>query len=255
MRLKSIPLAIAVFVIFFGGIAFTSAMNWWQTESSKIPARYSDGEASGQYNPADIRGSYTFGDINKNFGVPLTDLQAAFRLPADEDAAAVKVNSLETLYAGLPVEMGTGSVRLFTAFYLGLPYDLASNAETYLFTEAATVLTASGKMTPDQAEFLKTHTLSADGTVPAPGAPAVTETPAAAPAAEATEHTAPAGTITGKTTFGDLMAMGLSADVIQSVIGEPVPDAATVVKDYAAAKGLEFSTLKADLQSKLGAAK
>ena len=243
MRLKSIPLSILIFVILFGGIAFTSAMNWWQTESSKIPARYTEGEAAGQYNPADIRGSYTFGDINKNFGIPLVDLQAAFRLPAGGDAAAVKVNSLETLYAELPIEMGTGSVRLFTAFYLGLPYDLASNEDTYLFPEAAAVLKASGKMTAEQAEFLSTHTLTDEQPSPDAAAPVVDETQSPTPAA--------AGTITGKTTFQQLLDMGLSAEDIQEAVGEPVPDPAMVVKDFATTKGLEFSTLKTTLQSKL----
>ncbi len=249
MKLKSIPLGILIFVILFGGIAFTSAMNWWQTESSKIPARYTEGEASGEYNPADIRGSYTFGDINKNFGIPLADLQAAFRLPAGGDVAAIKVNSLETLYAELPVEMGTGSVRLFTAFYLGLPYDLVSNEDTYLFPEAAAVLKAGGKMTAEQEEFLSTHTLTDEQPSPESAAPMVSPTPATA----ATEHVAPAGAITGKTTFQQLLDMGLSAEDIQSAIGEPVPDAAMAVKDFAAAKGLEFSTLKTALQSKLDA--
>jgi len=253
MRLKSIPLGILIFFILFGGIAFTSAMNWWQTESSKIPARYTEGEAAGQYNPADIRGSYTFGDINKNFGIPLADLQTAFRLPASGDVSTIKVNSLETLYSGLSVEMGTGSVRLFTAFYLGLPYDLASNEETFLFPEAASVLKASGKMTADQAEFLSTHTLKDAQTSTDTAAPAVETTQSPTPAAASTEHVAPAGTITGKTTFQQLLDMGLSAADIQSAIGEPVPDPAMAVKDYATAKGLDFSTLKTALQSKLDA--
>ena len=253
MKLKSIPLGILILVILFGGIGVTSAMNLWQTESSKIPARYTEGEAAGQYNPADIRGSYTFGDINKNFGIPLTDLQAAFRLPAGGDVAAVKVNTLETLYEDLAVEMGTGSVRLFTAFYLGLPYDLASNEETYLFPEAAAVLKTSGKMTPDQAEFLSTHTLTDEQPVSDTAAPAVEATQSPTPAAAATEHVAPAGTITGKTTFQQLMDMGLSAEDIQTAIGEPVPDPAAAVKDFASAKGLEFSTLKTTLQSMLDA--
>ncbi|NMB59972.1 MAG: hypothetical protein GYA12_12450 [Chloroflexi bacterium] len=253
MRLKSIPLGILIFFILFGGIAFTSAMNWWQTESSKIPARYTEGEAAGQYNPADIRGSYTFGDINKNFGIPLTDLQAAFRLPAGGDVSTIKVNSLETLYEGLTIEMGTGAVRLFTAFYLGLPYDLASNEETFLFPEAAAVLKTNGKMTADQAEFLSTHTLKDEQPSSDTAAPAVEATRSPTPAAASTEHVAPAGTITGKTTFQQLLDMGLSAADIQSAIGEPVPDPAMAVKDYATAKGLEFSTLKTALQSKLDA--
>jgi hypothetical protein len=247
MRLKSIPLAIVLFAILFGGIAVTTAMNWWQTESTKIPAKFTEGEAAGQFNPADIRGSYTFGDINKNFGIPLADLQSAFRLPAGGDTAAFQVKSLEELYADLPVEMGTGSVRLFTAFYLGLPNDLASNAETYLFPEAAAVLETSGKMTAEQAAFLPAHTLSANLAIPELAAPEAEVTPVP----DATEHVAPVGTITGKTTFQQLMDMGLNKEAIQTVIGEPVPDAAMPIKDYASGKGLEFSTLKTELQSKL----
>ena len=159
MKLSSFPLAVAIFVLLFGGIGFTSAMNWWQTESTKVPAKYSEGAAAGEYNPADIRGSYTFGAINESFGIPLEDLQVAFRLPSGGDTAAFPVKSLEDLYADLPVEMGTGSVRLFTAFYKGLPYDLAANQETYLFPEAAEILKSKGSMTPDQVAFLPDHTL------------------------------------------------------------------------------------------------
>ncbi len=256
MRLKSIPLAIAIFVILFGGIGFTTAMNWWQTESTKVPAVYTEGNAAGQFNPADIRGSYTFGDINKNFGIPLADLQTAFRLPAGGDAAAFQVKSLEELYADLPVEMGTGSVRLFTAFYKGLPYDLAANTDTYLFPEAATLLQSNGQMTPDQVSFLPAHTLTSDLQVPGSAAPEVAPTalPAvdqATPEAVPTVHVAPAGSITGKTTFQELLDWGLTPEVIETVLGEPMPDASTIIKDHVTAKGLEFSTLKTELQAKL----
>ena len=87
MTLTSKPLAALVVFILFGGIFFSSLMGWWQTESTKEAATFTGGEFAGQANPADIRGSYTFGDVNKNFGVPLADLAVAFRLPAGADAA------------------------------------------------------------------------------------------------------------------------------------------------------------------------
>jgi len=61
MQLKSIPLAFVILVVFFGGIGASGALNYWQTESSKIPEKFLTGEVAGEYNPADIRGSYTFG--------------------------------------------------------------------------------------------------------------------------------------------------------------------------------------------------
>ncbi len=257
MRLKSIPLAIIILVILFGSISVTTVLGWWQTETSKVPAVYAKGEAAGQFNPADIRGSYTFGDINKNFGIPLDDLQKAFRVPNEGDMAAFQVKSLEEMYVDLPVEMGTGSVRLFAAFYKGLPYDLEANADTHLFPEAADILRAIGKMTADQAAFLSTHTLTTDGRLPGESSEE-SASPTAAPAADstiqtvtATEHVQPAGTIVGKTTFLQLLDWGMKPEDIESVLGESMPDVGMIIKDYATTKGLEFSTLKTDLQVKL----
>ena len=40
MTLTSKPLAAILFVILFGGIMFSTAMGWWQPESSKEAATY-----------------------------------------------------------------------------------------------------------------------------------------------------------------------------------------------------------------------
>jgi hypothetical protein len=253
MRLSSFPLAVAILVLLFGGIGFSTAMNWWQTESTKVPAKYSEGEAAGEYNPADIRGSYTFGAINDSFGIPLKDLQIAFRLPAGGDTAAFTVKSLEELYAELPVEMGTGSVRLFTAFYKGLPFDLAANQETYLFPEAAEILKSSGSMTPDQAAFLPGHTLTGDLQIPKTAAvPEIqvtqqAEVESAVPAP--TKHVVADMTVTGKTTFQNLLDWGVTSEEIATLLGEPMPEVTSLIKDYVASKGLDFSTLKGKIQA------
>lgn len=251
MRLKSIPLAITIFVLLFGGIGLSMTFNWWQTESRKIPARFSEGEAAGEFNPADIRGSYTFGDINKNFGIPLEDLRVAFRLPTDVDPATFQVKSLEELYSSMPIEMGTGAVKLFTAFYKGLPYDLGPTEDNYLFPEAAALLESQGKMTKEQAAYLSTHTLSEE-------LPPVQSLPAEAiqqgePASESTTNGQPVSenVITGKTTFQNLLDMGMTAESIEEVIGNPIPSPLKSIKDYAAENGLQFSALKEELLSKL----
>ena len=262
MKLQSIPLALMIFVLLFGGIAFSSAMNWWRTETQKIPVTFTEGEAAGQYNPADIRGSYTFGDVSRLFEVPLADLQTAFRLPADADPAAYPLKSLETQFADLPVEMGTGAVRLYVAFYKGLPYEISANSETYLFPEAAETLKAHGGMTPEQVAYLEGHIL-VDGAAKSPEASAPTAadaTPAGAassagadatPAAAPAEHTPPARTVTGKTTFQELLDWGLSRETIEGILGGSMPAPQTVVKNYVTEKGLEFSTYRAQLQAAL----
>ena len=246
MKLNSYILAALILVLIFGGIALSTAMNWWQTESTKVPATYADGEFAGQYDPADIRGSYTFGEISDLFQIPLKDLNAAFGLPAGKDQAVFAVKDLETLFADLPVEIGTSSMRMFVAFYNGLPFDLTAAGETWLLAPAAQILTERGKMTPDQADFLAAHTY-ADPTAGA------TE-PAAEPETAATEHVAEPGTVTGATTFQDLLDWGVSQADIEKIIGAAMPDPATVVKDFVTQNGLSFSTVKAALQAAVDAA-
>ncbi len=124
MKITERPLGIFVIVIFVAGIGGTMAFNLWQTESRKVPAKIAEGPAAGQANPADIRGSYSFTDIETAFGVPVRDLARAFDVP-QKDAATFKCKDLETLYgesnAAQGIEIGTGSVRLFVARYLSLP--------------------------------------------------------------------------------------------------------------------------------------
>ena len=124
--LTSKSLGAIIFVILFGGVAFTTAMGWWQTESSKKPATFSTGEFAGQYDPADIRGSYTFGNIETSFDIPSTVLAQAFDIQTD-DPSIFSVKDLEEIYAGSEFEIGTASVRLFVAFYKNLPFDLSTD--------------------------------------------------------------------------------------------------------------------------------
>ena len=249
MKLNSFSLAALVLILLFGGISFTAAMNWWQTETTKVPAAYTEGEAAGQYNPADIRGSYTFGEVSDLFGVPLSDLKVAFRIPANQDPAAFQMKSLEELSAELPVEIGTASVRMFVAFYKGLPFDLAASEETYLFPEAAAVLKAQNKMLPEQVAYLDSH-LAPENT----DTLTTTETPqppAQESASTPTEHVAPEKTVNGQTTFQNLLDWGLTKETIESILGDSLPSPQTIVKDYTAAKSLEFSSLKTQLQAEV----
>lgn len=247
MNLTSKPLAAIIFVVLFGGIAFTTAMGWWQTMSTKEAATFTEGEFAGQANPADIRGSYTFGDVEKNFGIAPDVLAQAFKIETD-DPAAFAVKNLEEIYAESEFEVGTASVRLFVAFYKGLPIDLST--DMYLTEEAAALL-KERNLTPEQLTYLETHTVSISAVPPAPeadSAPAVESTPAAKSTSseESTEKL-----VKGKTTFREVLDWGVSQEVIEQIMGKPMPNPLTKIKDFCAEQGLDFETIKPALQAEV----
>lgn len=60
-----------------------------------------------------------------------------------------------------------------------------------------------------------------------------------------------AESIRGRTTFQDLLDLGLSQKTIERVIGGPMPETFTKVKDYCTAQGLDFEAIKDDLQEEI----
>ena len=252
MTIHSKSLAALVVGILFGGIVVASLLGWWKTESSKQAAKFGTGEFAGQANPADIRGSYTFGDVENNFGIPAQLLAGAFGVTGD--AAGFAVKNLEAAATGGGVEIGTSSVRLFVAFYKNLPFDLST--DIYLPQSAARVLQEHG-LTEEQAAYLQTHIAEnapvQPGAVETPAAVATTETPST-PAHEAAESSE--RVIKGKTTFADLLAWGLAKDKIEAIMGMPVPEnTAGTIKDFASANNLDFETIKPGLQAGVDALK
>ncbi len=126
IRVKTLPLALIVVAGIFGGIGIAKAVGYYETTSSKEPVKFQTGELAGLPNPADIRGSYTWLDIEKAFGVPAAESAAAFSLPGHALAVDARVSELEEIYLStLPegYEIGTGAVRLFVSLYTGLPLE------------------------------------------------------------------------------------------------------------------------------------
>ena len=246
MTITSKPLSVMLFVILFGGIVFSSAMGWWATESTKEPATFTEGEFAGMANPADIRGSYTFGDIANSFDITPEILAQAFGITTD-DPATFAVKELEAIYLDSGFEIGTNSVRLFVAFYTGLPFDI-SVEEIYLPQPAAEILLAKDNLTPEQLAYLEKITVNVGGVqAPVVEEPVTDVTPAATEVHVETEEYV----IKGKTIFGELIAWGVPQETIESIIGAPMPDPAMKIKDYASANGLDFETLKPVLQAEV----
>ncbi len=220
-------------------------MGWWQTESSKVASTFEEGEYAGKANPADIRGSYTFGDVEKNFGVPAAILGEAFTVQT-ENPAAFQVKELEQIYAESGEEIGTSSVRLFVAFYTGLPFDLSS--EIYL-PIAAVKLLENTDLSSERRLYLERHSVLQVGReeTPAVRTPVNTES---APAAEGSgSSSSEERNVRGKTTFQELLDWGLTQAEIEEIMGMPVANLPGTVKDFCTANGLNFETIKPALQT------
>lgn len=246
MNLTSKPLAVIVLALMFGGISFSSVMGWWETESTKEPATFTEGEFEGMANPADIRGSYTFGDITNSFDIDSQILAQAFGI-VTEDPAAFAIKELETIYLDSGFEVGTASVRLFVAYYNGLPFDTAG-LEIYIPQSATDILLARGNLSPEQTTYLEMFTVNLSEASAHVVEEHITEvTPAATEVHAETEEYV----IKGKTIFGELITWGVSQETIEGIIGAPMPDPAMKIKDYATANGLDFETIKPALQAEV----
>jgi hypothetical protein len=158
-----------------------------------------------------IKGWMTLEQITTTYNVPLAELLQQFELPADTLPAAA-IKDLES--------------ELFSV----------TNLRTWLQTRANPSAGTPNETNPATAtpEPTAAATVLVENATPTP-----------------TEHVAPDKTVTGKTTFQELLDWGVSKEAIQKVIGDGLPDPAMVVKDYITGKGMEFPTIKTTLQAEV----
>ncbi len=157
MKIGKVTAFAAVLLIMLGGVIIASGLGLFDTESSKSAAAIKTGEFEGKADPNDIRGSFSFADISRQFGVEAAALAAAFGIEGkDEEISAFQLKGLEEKYAGLPQEIGTSSVRLFVGFMTGLPVELGA----YIPLQAADIIrrSASG-LTEERLAYLESHTI------------------------------------------------------------------------------------------------
>lgn len=282
IRVKTLPLALIVVAGIFGGIGIAKAVGYYETTSSKEPVKFQTGELAGLPNPADIRGSYTWLDIEKAFGVPAAESAAAFSLPGHALAVDARVSELEEIYLSiLPegYEIGTGAVRLFVSLYTGLPLEaeegsiLPDAALAYLAARPGMDLellkryalpgsaaskpgASSAAVAPQTPQAASTQTAAAPAAVAPASQPSASATsvPSGTGAAGGTGSgtgtgTAGARSVVGKTTFGDLYDWGLSEAQVEAVIGYKPGPRTQAVRDSIAAAGKEFSDFRTQLQA------
>ncbi len=257
MKIKSGLMAILVLVVLFGSVAVTSALGYWKTTTDKVPVKYATGDAAGEYNPVDIKGSYDFATISDLFGIPMEDLGKAFMVPDDSSAGAFQVKTLEESWEMVNTEereVGTDSVRLFVAFYKGLPIELTDT--TGLPASAVDVLLAKGKPTGEQLAFMTTHRVDAvpvvEGT-DAADVSASTEGEGSEASSTDAESEESDRTVKGNTTWKEVIDWGVPQADLETIAGGEIKSLSSLIKDDCTARGLEFSSVKAELQGLIDA--
>jgi hypothetical protein len=156
-----------------------------------------------------IKGWMTLEQISTTYNVPTAEILKQFELPADT-APTTAIKDLET--------------DLFSV----------TNLRTWLQSRMQPVTPSqdiSITVTPPNEQITSTPAVSAP----------VTPVP--------TDHVTSDRTVTGRTTFQELLDWGVPQEAIQKVIGSDIPAASMVVKDFIAEKGMEFPTVKSQLQS------
>jgi hypothetical protein len=239
MKLSSTAIAVVVVVAFAGGVLGAQVAGVWQTEGSKTPARLATGAFAGEYDPADIRGSYSFGDIGEAFEVPVSALAAAYGVGNTDNPEAILVKTLEEAFEGLheELEIGTDSVRLFVAKYLDRPITVADS--TGIPETAIPILEERGTVDPEL--------LSRVVVLPTEATDAVAAAPDAARAPEEEEREE--RTIRGMTTFAELLGWGVAEEDLEAVFSGSIGPPSAALRDYAKEVGVEFSVVKDRIQA------
>lgn len=236
MKINQLFLSIVIVIIMFGSISVTSALGLWQTTSTKVPAAYLSGEASGQYKPADIRGSYTFGEISDLFEIPLKDLGNAFAIENENNFQAFECKELEAIYVSANTaskSVGVDSVGIFVALYKGLPVEL--NDSIYLPNTAEAILINVGSLSKEQMDFVSSHLV----------APEKISTNIVQPSISSESSSF----VKGKTTFKEILAIGVKKEDIETVIKTSIPNTSVVIKDFCLENSLEFTVVKTEIQN------
>lgn len=232
-------LAVVTFVVFFGGIATAQSLDLWKSTSSREPVRISQGAFEGTYDPADIRGAYVLGETSQYFDIPLEDLAMAFEVPLAL-AANVRHGDLEDYYHELDArgtEIGNGSVKLFVALYRGIPYEVEE--PTYLLPGGVEILLEKAPLTDEQRQYILDHRIE----------PGSYTTPDWERLARDITEKAETFSITGNTTFQDLLNSGMSPEAIESIIQAPLPELTRTVQGFAEEQGTGFGKIREQLEA------
>jgi hypothetical protein len=216
VEIRSKALGAIIAIVIFGGIMGASALGLWKTETVRNPAKLQISESIGNVAGENVgtgTGTYDPADIrgNHRFG----EISEMFAIP------------LETLSR---------------AFALPATVDPA--------TLAVDILKSSADLSAEQIAYLDAYTIEIEFEWEPISMPEdeVQSSDEADGDAEDTVRKQDEMVVAGKTTFADLLAWGVSAEQIESIIGGEIPNHLVLVYDYCAENELTFGGIKADLQ-------
>lgn len=237
MKKTRLFLALTAIVFVFGGIFISDALGFWKTTGSKEPRKFESGQFAGEYDPWDIRGSYTFGNVEDAFNIDSEILARAFGVKVD-NPYDFQIKNLESMYKdeGFPVEIGTGSVRYFTALYNGLP--LLDDAG--LTKQSITILYNSNKIDEPLYRQLMTAAIDLSETYQKTDSEKDTVTQI-----DGEEHGSTAS-VTGNTTVGQALDMGVPEEILIKYTGS-IEDRTALVRDLVKSMGLSFGEVRPTL--------
>ncbi|MBK5243379.1 hypothetical protein [Clostridium sp.] len=241
MNIKTNKLAIIILTVFFGGILITIGLDIWTTTSTKIPAKIQIGDNAGEYNPEDIRGSYTFAEVGELFEIDVPVLFDAFNIPKDTVPTDIQTKDLEGLFENLEVEIGNESVQIFVALYKNLPVTLA---DSYLPNGAVKILLELDKLDEVQKTYFKSHQVDIVNITENSPEPLDKNNESSIAVSNEEENV-----VKGSTTFQQLLNAGISKKQIEEVLNEPMPPTNQIIRTYCTEKGVSFSAIKDQLNS------
>lgn len=248
-HISSTVVAITIILVLVLGITVAKWSGVYRTESSKIPRLIAEGEFKGQYDPSDIRGSYTFQNVSDAFGIPVNILAKAFGVNTS-NSADFQLKALEEVYTNV----GTSSMREFTAMYIGIPYQNESDG---LPITAIQVLLDDGCIDEEQYQYLieKYHSLNNenDDPVVAPVDESVNGPVEAVEESSKDNHSSEEqhSLINGNSIIQDALDMGITKEQLEEVLGTALHDTSLLIKDVAKGNGLRFSEIKDILNAML----
>jgi hypothetical protein len=212
MRINPVIFGVFVLVVFWGTVLGFQTAGLWSV-SGKIT---SSGEAvepvASDVNS--VKGWMTLEQISTAFNVPVVDILTQFKLPVETDPSTA-LKDLETDIFSIT------SLRTW----------LQSRTETTVLENETPISTPQTVSTP-----VETITIIPDELTPT---------------TTAAEHVTYEKTVTGKTTFQELLDWGVPEEAIRQIIDGDLPVLSTAIKDYVTGKGLEFSSIKAVLQQEV----
>ena len=239
MKVSAKYAALVLPLLFVLGIGFTMISGYWQTESSKTPVKLATGDAAGEYDPADIRGSYSLQDVENAFEIPVETLARAFGISDMENPGTLRIKEFEESFGLIDGrEVGTDSMRYFVALYLDRPF--TPGEDTALPQPAYNILKKELGLDPDILDGLMESVVSLSSVHMPEGGENGSE-----------DHDVFLE-IRGKTLFSEVLDSGITEEqIVNALGGVPMGPRNMTVRDYCSEQGIEFSSVKAAIQSLL----